>query len=96
MNDPDPLDEEALARLLNRGLPEVDANAGRRVDIVLRRCREQVHGRDTVTLLFARVWVALATLLVHFLYLSRGHSRGRVAAYLTASPPSPPQHGMSA
>jgi hypothetical protein len=78
--------EEVLRRLLNRGLPDEDAYAVQRVDIVLRRCREQVYGRDTITLLFARLWVALASLLAQFLYLSRGHPNGRVAAYFAAPP----------
>jgi hypothetical protein len=86
MQDPQSISEEVLRRLLNRGLPDEDAYAGQRVDIVLRRCREQVYGRDTITLLFARLWVALASLMAQFLYLSRGHPSGRVAAYFTSSP----------
>jgi hypothetical protein len=87
MQDPDPMTEEALRRLLNRGLPEEDAYAADRVEIVLQRCREQVYGRDTVTLLFARLWVALANLLAQLLYLSRGRpGGGRIAAHFAASP----------
>lgn len=86
MQDPEQLSEEALQRLLNRGLPDGDAFAARRLDLVLRRCREQVYGRDTITLLFARVWVALASVLAQFLYLSRGRQNGRVAAYFSSLP----------
>lgn len=88
MHDPEAMSEEVLKRLLNCGLPDEDAYAVRRVDVVLQRCREQVYGRDTVTLLFARVWVALASLLAQFLYLSRGRPNGRIAAYFAGSPPS--------
>jgi hypothetical protein len=86
MQDPEPMSEKVLTHLLNRGLPDEDAYAVRRVAVVLRRCREQIYGRDTITLLFARVWVALASLLAQFLYLSRGHPNGRVAAYFAGSP----------
>lgn len=87
MQELDSVDDEVIRRLLHRGLAEEDAYAAQRVDIVLRRCREQLHGRDTITLLFARVWVALATLLARLLYVSRGHTTGRIAAHFAASPP---------
>jgi len=86
MPKPEPINEDDLRGLLNRGLPDEDPYAQERIDQVLRRCREQLHGRDTVTLLCARLWVALATLLARLLYLSRGHSGGRVNAYLAAAP----------
>jgi hypothetical protein len=85
MPDPDTLSEETLRRLLNRDLPADDLAGERRVELVLRRCREQVHGRDTVTLLFARLWVALAALLAQFLYLSRQRPTGRIAAHFASS-----------
>lgn len=87
MQESDPINEEGIRRLLHRGLPDDDPYAARRLELVLRRCREQVYGRDTITLLFARAWVALLTLLAHFLYLSRGRTVARVAAHFAAAPP---------
>ena len=88
MQEPEPTNDEVIRRLLNRGLPEDDPLADERIDHVLRRCREQVHGRDTITLLFARLWVALATLLARLLYLSRGRPLSRIATHFAAAPPS--------
>jgi hypothetical protein len=87
MQESDPINEEGIRRLLHRGLPEDDPKAARRLELVLRRCSEQVYGRDTVTLLFARAWVALLSLLAHLLSLSRGRTVARIAAHFAAAPP---------
>lgn len=88
MQESDPMNEEGIRRLLHRGLPADDPAAELRLELVLRRCREQIYGRDTITLLFARAWVALLTLLAHFLSLSRGRTVARVTAHFAALPPA--------
>lgn len=87
MQELDSTKEEEIQRLFDSGLSPEDSGAARRLELVLRRCSEQIYGRDTVTLLLARLWVALATLIVRFLDLSRGKSTGRIAAHFAAAPP---------
>jgi hypothetical protein len=87
MQEPDSTNEEEIQRLFDSGRPLDDSGAGQRLELVLRRCSEQIYGRDTVTLLLARLWVALATLIVRFLDLSRGRSTGRIATHFAAAPP---------
>ncbi|MGH8241955.1 MAG: hypothetical protein ACRETY_01245 [Steroidobacteraceae bacterium] len=87
MQELDSVDEEEIQRLFAGVRPLEDSGAARRVELVLRRCGEQIYGRDTVTLLLARLWVALATLIVRFLDLSRGRAAGRIATHFAAAPP---------